>query len=436
MQRLKIAIFQDTYHPTMNGVVVSTDLFVRGLRARGHEVMLVVPRYPNDDVEHDKNAVYIPAIKTDFIYPESCLGKFWKRKTVLEALQEFAPDIIHSMTEFTIGHWMSSYYQKKLGCKRVHTFHTLWTEYLFYVPVPQFISQRWLRWAAEGAVRKRADAVIAPTSKFREILIDDWGIKSVPVDVVPTGIDLAKFKTTVGERFRDLHGIEEDEKVILYLGRMGDEKNVELVIESMAELRKRNVDKLRFVIAGGGPEGYMKKLKKLANSLKLDDIIWTGFITGQNWLDCYGAANITFFPSITETQGLVVIESLAAGVPLVSVRAIGPASTMAGEKGCLWAEATPQDFADKTIRMLNDDVLYERKKQEALEVASAYSMEQRAEELEGVYYRTLGLAEKDDDESQSVDENSEHFMNNRTDDQKTEASNTSKIILPNTKVAV
>jgi len=389
-KKLKIAIFQDTYHPTMNGVVVSTDLFVRGLRALGHEVVLVVPRYPGDDEVHDEQAIYIPAVKTDFIYPDSCLGKFWKTKDALAKLKEFQPDIIHSMTEFTIGHWMSSWFRRKLGCKRVHTFHTLWTEYLFYAPVPQFISQPWLRWAARGGTRKRADAVIAPTSQFADILVDDWGIE-VPVDVVPTGIDLGKFQNMVGPRFRDKHGIAEDEKVILYLGRMGDEKNVELVVESMAELRKRNVEKLRFVIAGGGPDGYMKKLKKLASSLKLDDIIWTGFITGQDWLDCYGAADITFFPSVTETQGLVVIESLAAGVPLVSVKAIGPASTMDGERGCLWAEANAASFADQTQRLLDDEVLYERKKQEALDVAKSYSMEQRAAELEAVYLKTLGL---------------------------------------------
>lgn len=387
---MRIAIFQDTYHPTMNGVVVSTDLFVRGLRERGHEVLLVVPQYPGSDADVDDPMVHhIKAVKTDFIYPQACLGVFW-RTGLKEKLEAFKPDLIHSMTEFTIGHWLSSYWAKKLGIPRIHTFHTLWTEYLFYLPVPQAITQWWLRWAARGAVKKRAQAIIAPTELFADVLKDDWGLDFIDVNVLPTGIELQKFENMCGPRFRARHKIADDEKVLLYLGRMGDEKNVELVLHAMAELRRRGEENLRFVVAGGGPESYMKRLHKLADQLKLDDIIWTGFISGQEWLDCYGAADLTFFPSITETQGLVVTESLAAGVPLVSVKAMGPASTMKGEKGCLFAEPTKEDFADKAQRMLHDDVLMERKKREALDVARAYSVERRAEELEGIYLKVLG----------------------------------------------
>ena len=89
--------------------------------------------------------------------------------------------------------------------------------------------------------------------------------------------------------------------------------------KAMKRLRERGLANLRFVIAGGGPAPYMKKLKRLAADLGLDDIIWTGFVKDQAWLNCYGAADLFLFPSVTETQGLVVIESLAAGVPMVSV---------------------------------------------------------------------------------------------------------------------
>lgn len=389
---MRIAIFQDTYHPATNGVVVSTDLFIRELKRRGHEVLLIAPRHPDYKEEAPEGVVLIDAVATDFIYPGSSLGKFWKGH-VGEALRAFQPDLIHSMTEFTIGHWMASYFREKLKLPRVHTFHTLWTEYLFYIPLlPQFISQPLFRWLAPRACKKRFDRVLAPSEAMKDIIETDWGVSEPGIHVLPTGLDFSRFNGMSGARFREQRGIKAHERVLLYLGRLGDEKNVELVVHTFAELKRRGEPNLRFVIAGGGPELYLKKIHKLARDLGLEeDILWTGFVSGQEWADCYGAADLVLFPSVTETQGLVVVEALAAGVPLVSVDTLGPGSVMKGEKGCLFAEPNATDFADKALRLLHDDVLMERKKREAKEVAKAYSIEQRGAELEAIYADVLGL---------------------------------------------
>lgn len=389
---MRIAIFQDTYHPCTNGVVVSTDLFTRELKRRGHEVLLIAPRHPSYREEAPEGVILIDAVSTDWIYPGSSLGKFWRGKLGAK-LEAFKPHLIHSMTEFTIGHWLASYYKNKLGVPRVHTFHTLWTEYLFYVPLlPQFISQPIFHWLAPRVCKKRFDRIVVPSDAMKEVVEKDWGVKEPKIHVLPTGLDFARFEGMCGARFRARRGIRDDEKMLLYLGRLGDEKNVELVIETFAELSRRGEKNLRFVIAGGGPELYMRKIHKLAAERGLEDkIIWTGFIKGQEWADCYGAADLVLFPSLTETQGLVVVEALAAGVPLVSVNALGPGSVMKGEKGCLFAENNPVDFADKALRLLHDDVLIERKKREAREVARAYSIEQRGAELEAIYADVLGI---------------------------------------------
>src|SRR5690606_7165861 len=142
------------------------------------------------------------------------------------------------------------------------------------------------------------------------------------VDVLPTGLHLDKFRGGVGERFRQRHGIADGERVLLYLGRLGDEKNVELVVDAMAELRRRGEPNVKLVIAGGGPDAYLRKLHKRCEGLGLQDVIWTGFVRGQDWLDTYAAADLVLFPSVTETQGLVVVESLAAGKPLLSGEAM------------------------------------------------------------------------------------------------------------------
>lgn len=384
---MRIAIFQDTFHPKVDGVVVSTNLFREELKRQGHEVLLVVPRHPEDNQTYDDDVCQIPAVDINLLYPGACLGKFWRNEELGPRITAFKPDLIHSMTEFTIGHFMSTHWVNKLRVPRVHTFHTLWNEYIFYLPlIPNGLVRAWMRWAAPRTARKRVKAIISPSEAMSETIRDEWNVGEFPIHAVPTGLQLGKFNHMVGERFRERHGIKAGERVVLYLGRMGDEKNVDLVINTMGELKRRGQGNVRYVVAGGGPPDYLKKMHKLAEKNGVgDDIIWTGFISGQDWLDCYGAADLFLFPSVTETQGLVVIEALAAGVPLVSVKAMGPASTMTGEKGCLWGENDPKDFADKTQQLLGDDELYERKKREALAVAADYAIENRASQLVDVY---------------------------------------------------
>jgi 1,2-diacylglycerol 3-alpha-glucosyltransferase len=392
---MRIAIFQDTWHPKIDGVVVSTELFVGELRRRGHDVKLIVPNHPAlKDQPQDDDVVLLDSVPFDFIYPGATLGKFWN--TGLSKLfAKWRPDVIHSMTEFTIGHWLASYWRTKLGIPRVHTFHTLWTEYLFYAPLPEWFTQRLLRLVANSAVKKRFDAVIAPSEAMRHMLAVDWRVQS-HIDVLPTGIKIDRMQGGSAERFRARWSIKPDEKILLYLGRMGVEKNVELVVDAMAQLRNRieaeGGPKPRLVLAGDGPRPYMEKLRKLAASHGLHDIVWTGFVKGDDWLDCYAAADTVLFPSLTETQGLVVVEALAAGVPVVAVEAMGPACILAGEKGGLFSTNDARHFADQVHRMLSDDVLHARKKREAREVARSYSLDSRTDELEAIYARVTGIA--------------------------------------------
>jgi 1,2-diacylglycerol 3-alpha-glucosyltransferase len=386
---MRVAVFQDTWHPKIDGVVVSTDLFAAELRARGHDVKLVVPAHPALDRRAlDSDVILVDAVPVDFIYPGASLGKFWSGG-LADLFRRWRPDVLHSMTEFTLGHWVASYWREKLRVPRVHTFHTLWNEYLFYAPLPEAVTQRVLRMIADGAVKKRFDAVIAPTDAMRRMLADDWGVTS-RIDVLPTGIRLQSVHGGDAQRFRRRFSIADDERVLLYLGRMGVEKNVELVVEAAAQLRRMGDPKTRLVLAGDGPRGYMERLRALAAERGLVDVVWTGFVQGEAWRDCYAAADVVLFPSVTETQGLVVVEALAAGVPVVAVEAMGPACILAGERGGLFSPDHAAPFAAQVRRLLVDDVLYARKQREALEVAKAYSIEARAAELEAVYERVLG----------------------------------------------
>lgn len=386
---MRILIFQDTFHPKVDGVVVSTNLFIDELHRLGHDVRLVVPRHPRDKTEYPDHVWTVPSIRFDWIYPGTCLGKFWAGN-LAERIAQFKPQLVHSMTEFTLGHFLATYWKNRLNLPRIHTFHTLWHEYLFYIPlVPVALTRLWMRWAAPRAVRKRLRYIVAPSECMAESIRTDWAVGDFPIAVIPTGLDIDKFKAMDGDRFRAKYKIGAEERVVLYLGRLGDEKNTDLVVSSMAELKRRGETQLRFVIAGDGPASYVKGLKQRAEAMGMSDIVWTGIVRGQDWLDCYGAADLFLFPSVTETQGLVVLEALAAGVPVVTVEAMGPAQTMAGEKGGLFAANDPVDFADKAQALLSDEVLYAQKRKEALDLASSFSIEQRAHDLLGVYDHVL-----------------------------------------------
>src|ERR1041384_5138911 len=175
---MRIAMFEDTYWPKIDGINTSVQLFSKELRKRGHEVLVVAPQHPGADYAQcpvgDEDTILLPSVATEWLYPGTALGKFWQgmgRGPVAERFAKWRPDIIHSHTEFTIGLWMGSYWRSKLaplGTRRIHTYHTLWTEYLFYLPLPEAATQPLVRYLAPRTTSKRFDGVIAPTEKMRE----------------------------------------------------------------------------------------------------------------------------------------------------------------------------------------------------------------------------------------------------------------------------
>src|SRR5688572_29311030 len=124
---MRIAIFQDTYLPSVNGLVVTTARFIRGMHRRGHETLLVVPRHSKKPPPDEGGAVFLDAIPADWVHPGSSIVKLWKTN-LGPALHRFRPELIHSTTEWIVGAWLASQWKRQLHIPRVHTFHTLWSE--------------------------------------------------------------------------------------------------------------------------------------------------------------------------------------------------------------------------------------------------------------------------------------------------------------------
>lgn len=384
---MRIAIFQDTFLPKIDGVQVSTEKFRHELAKRGHDVLVIAPRHPSLKSDHIGYKL-IEAFPTDFLYPGLSMGKTWKTD-LGKIFGEFQPDIIHSMSEFTIGLHLANAFRKRFLVPRVHTFHTYFSQYIYFVP-------KFLRNLLKPIVPKvtRAiasrgiDSIVVPTLAMQKYFIDECAIRS-PVNVVPNGIDISKFSQMNGAAFRAKHKISKEERVVLTLGRIAQDKLVDVIIRSFAKLREGGLRDIRLVVAGVGPKSYMNYLKRVAKEEGIFDVVWAGYVGGQDWLDCYGAADLSLIPSITETFCLVLLESFAAGVPVVASNAMGPASLMKGEKGGLFSLPEPNDCARQAHRLLLDRELWMKKQVEGLEIAKNFAIESSTDKLESLYEKTL-----------------------------------------------
>lgn len=374
---LKIAMFADCYHPVINGVVTSIDILKMGLASLGHTVELFVPAKPGfsdrDPSIHRFFSVTVP------IHKESRFSFFnpWRH---IALLRRIGPDVIHVHTPFNLGAlgvWSSD----RLRIPYVITHHTLWEEYVHYVPL---ISQRFLRKSAISLGRylcNHAGAVIAPSDDVRARLLEQGVTK--PIEVIPTGIDTEVFEKGDPERVRAELGIGAHDKVAVYAGRMGKEKSLDFLLDAF-ELVLRTLPDARLLMLGGGPE--KDNLEAHAAEIGIADrVVFTGYVPRTRIVDYLQTARVFLFASTTETQGLVSLEAQAAGVPVVAVRASG--SSEAVEDGVTGFLVTRDKnvFAEAAVRVLTDEALQRRLAVQACDRARTFSSTAMAQKTVALY---------------------------------------------------
>lgn len=312
VRSMKILLTTDTFSPSINGVVISVTNLYKELTKRGHEVKILT--LSNTGYSYKEGDVYYLRSFNAIIYPGARGTLSYKNKFINEIIK-WSPDIVHSHTEFcTLIH--AKYIRKKLRIPHVHTYHTMYEDYLGYIFKGKLISRR----RAMSLIKKligSVDEIITPTQKAKGSLTA-YGMDNL-ISIIPTGIDLSRFtiKHQHKEKVKELKekiGIKEDDKVLIFLGRLGKEKNIDEIIMNVKELNKE-LD-IKMLIVGGGP--YMDNLKKLVNELELErNIIFTGMVPPEEVPLYYSLANIFVTASTSETQGLTYIEALASGLPVV-----------------------------------------------------------------------------------------------------------------------
>jgi 1,2-diacylglycerol 3-alpha-glucosyltransferase len=376
---MKILITTDTYSPMVNGVVTSTMNLYRELKDHGHDVkILTLSSTGKSYVEGDVFFLKSIAIK---VYPGARIGATIKDKFIKDIL-EWKPDIVHSQTEFSTLIY-SRYIVKKLLVPHVHTYHTMYEDYLKYLFNGKLISKDNLRRIVKRMLNKM-DLVIAPTVKVKETLIS-YGVFT-HISVIPSGIDLSKFMLDFydeeKEKLREKLGISSKEKTIVYVGRIGEEKNIEEVIVNFSMLFKV-FSSVKLIIVGGGP--YLEVLKQVAIENNIEkQIIFTGMVSPGEVYKYYKVGDLFVTASTSETQGLTYIEALSCGTPVLCKYDLCIENVVINDYNG-FAYASSEEFVSVALNILKDTAYRNKLSENALCKAKEYSKEVFGEKVSEQY---------------------------------------------------
>lgn len=253
---MKILITSDWYDPVVNGVVRSILNLKSYLEDRGFDVKVLT--LSNSTESYKKgNVYYIGSLGAGKIYPEARISATLRNKFIKE-IKDWKPDIVHSQCEFSTF-MMATKIAKKTSCPIVHTYHTIYEDYTHYFSPSKKVGKKMIS-VFSKAIADRVEMIIVPSEKTREIL-KSYDIEDEKIKIIPTGIEMPE-KLGDKNKIRDYYGFDASDKIILYLGRLAEEKNIEELIDYYERL---DIEKLKFILVGGGP--YLKDLKSYAKNI-------------------------------------------------------------------------------------------------------------------------------------------------------------------------
>jgi glycosyltransferase involved in cell wall biosynthesis len=376
---LRVLMLSDVFFPRINGVSTSIETFRRDLGSCGIEVTLIAPEYP--DPHHSADTHRISSWRLPFD-PEDRLMSW---PALQHKLQEIAAqhwDLVHIQTPFA-AHYAGVRFGRRRHIPILSTYHTHFEEYLHhYLPL---LPRPWLRATARSVVHhqcKAYDAIVVPSLAMRETL-HGYGVRR-PLQVLPTGIPVGQFENGNRAAFRARHAIAPEQPVALCVGRVAHEKNIGFLLEVTAQLRHSMPDVL-LLIAGDGPA--LQSLKQQARTLGIEaNVRFVGYLDRKTELaDCYAAADVFAFASKTETQGLVLLEAMTAGLPVYSLSKLGTRDILEPRRGAVVATDDITSFAAGLGELLCDPRQRSELSLAARAWAAEWSSPGRAQQLAELY---------------------------------------------------
>jgi 1,2-diacylglycerol 3-alpha-glucosyltransferase len=386
---MNILMLSDVYFPRINGVSTSIQTFRETLAHEQINVTLVAPHYGtaahiddgDDGDDGDHNIVRLPAHSIPFD-PEDRLmqAKYLRRLNTTLAEQHF--DLVHVQTPFR-AHYSGLKLARQRGIPCIATYHTHFEEYFHhYLPImPRPMARSLTRRLARSQCNA-LDAVIVPSTAMHTAL-RAYGVTR-PLHVLPTGIPLAQFSAPADSTFRRRHALPLDRPLALFVGRVAHEKNLHFLLEAMHHALKQQ-PQLALVIAGEGPA--LASLKKATAQLGMSrDVFFLGYLDRKQELPlCYAAADLFVFPSVTETQGLVLLEAMAAGLPVLGIPAMGAADILAPQQGAVCAPHEATAFGTLMAELLMQPDRLAKLTSAGREFAQTWGAPERARQLAQLY---------------------------------------------------
>ena len=370
---MKIAMMTNNYKPFIAGVPVSIERLSEGLRANGHEVVVFAPDYKEQIEEEDvvRYRALIKGIANGFSVPDSFDSKIEKK------FKEGNFDVIHVHHPLMIG-WTALYLSKKYDVPLVFTYHTRYEQYLHYIKasflqnfVPTYVNY----------FARRCDIIFAPTPSMQDYL-EGIGAQT-RLAVLPTGLGKESFETDDAEVLKLRKKLLGDRKYFFCcVARLAKEKNIEFLLRAMARRKNIHAADFRLAIVGEGP--YHDELCKLTKELDIEEeIVFVGKVENSEVKNYCRAADLFLFASLSETQGIVLLEAMAAGTPVLAVKASGVQDVVVNGKNGYMTYMSEIEYSNKLEEILAGDCAY--LEHGAIETARRYEIREIAK-WASVYY--------------------------------------------------
>ena len=391
---MRIGIFTDTYPPYINGVSTSIKMLEQALKEKGHQVYIVTVNTKNMKYiyENDGKVIRIPGIPIG-IYDYRLTGIYPIR--VINKIKKWNLDVIHSHTEFGVGTF-ARIIAKQFGIPLVHTYHTMYEDYVHYITHGYFdkSSKKLVEYFTKFYCDKTASELIVPSKKTYNLFKEKYKCDK-NIYIVPTGMDVDNFnvdnlKKSKIQELKDKYGLN-DSFVILYVGRLAEEKNIEFIINNQHSLLKKYPN-IKLLIVGNGPD--MEKYQKLCKKNKIaDSTIFTGAIPRDDMPYYYALGDVFVTASTTETQGLTVIEAMAASIPVVAIDDESFSNTVIdGLNGYLFNKKS--EYIKKMSTLIENRDIYDKMKVQAKITANQHSLKYYAEKILDVYKSAISKRKK------------------------------------------